>query len=61
MGYGGRIMLSRISMLSATEYEEQVVGMIEPRGMRGVNRTHTYSFDGAMEALDGYRRVPRWG
>ena len=61
VGYGGRIVLSAIGKLSATEYEERVVGTIEPWGMRGVSRTHTYNVDGSIEALDGYRRVIRWG
>ena len=35
------------------------IGTIEPRGLPGFNRTHTYTFDGSIEALDGYRRMLR--
>jgi hypothetical protein len=62
--YGERISLSVITTLTADAYEEHSIGSIEPTGFAGVRRTHTYTFDGSVEALDGYRRVariPRFG
>jgi hypothetical protein len=53
-------MLSAITRLTPDEYEEHPIGSIEPIGLQGVQRTHTYTFDGSIEALDGYRRVRRW-
>ena len=58
--YGQRIVLSSITKLTTDEYEEHQIGSIEPVGIPGIQRTHTYSFDGSVEALDGYRRTPRW-
>ncbi len=57
--YGGRIVLSEITMLTPDAYAEHPVGTIDPRGVPGVSRTHTYTFDGSVEALDAYRRVRR--
>lgn len=57
--YGGRIVLSEITTLTPDAYAERAVGAIEPRGVPGVSRTHTYTFDGSVEALDGYRQVRR--
>ena len=58
--YGRRIVLSAITSLTPDAYEEHEVGSIEPEGIPNVTRTHTYTFDGSIEALDGYRQVPRW-
>lgn len=58
--YGRRIVLSAITTLTQDKYEENPIGSIEPTGMAGIQRTHTYSFDDSIEALDGYGRVPRW-
>ena len=60
MEYGQRTVLSSITKLTTDEYEEHQIGSIEPVGIPGIQRTHTYSFDGSVEALDGYRRTPRW-
>jgi hypothetical protein len=57
--YGHRISLSVITTLTPDAYEEHPIGFIEPTGFPGVRRTHTYTFDGSIEALDGYRRVAR--
>jgi hypothetical protein len=54
--YGQRIVLSAITTLTTDAYEEKIIGSIEPAGVVGVQRTHTYTFDGSIEALDGYRR-----
>ena len=59
VAYGRQIILSAISTLTPTEYAERPIGSIRPDHMRGVQRTHTYTFDGSIEALDGYRRVLR--
>jgi hypothetical protein len=58
--YGERITLNAITELTLTRYSERQIGTIEPAGMRSVERTHTYSFDAGIEALDGCRRVPRF-
>ncbi len=58
--YGRRIVLSAITTLNDTDYEEHPIGSIEPAGTHGIERTHTYSFDGSTEALDGYRRTFRF-
>jgi len=58
--YGQRIALSAITTLTPDEYEEHPIGSIEPEGLPQIRRTHTYTFDGSVEALDGYGRVPRW-
>jgi hypothetical protein len=54
-GYGRRIILNRIEVLTQTEYRETPVGSIEPGWLPGVMRTHTYTVDGDLEALDGLR------
>ena len=61
LGYGRRIVLNRIEILSEEAYREVPVGTIEPRGLAGVRRTHTYTADDGIEALDGFRYEPRWG
>ncbi len=57
--YGRRIVLSAITKLTPSDYEERIIGSIEPEGIPGITRTHTYTFDGSIEALDGYRRLRR--
>ncbi len=57
--YGRRIVLSAITTLTPDAYEEHPIGTIEPAGVPWIERTHTYSFDGAIQALDGFRRIPR--
>ena len=59
-GYGRRIVLNRIEILSPDEYREVPIGFIEPRGLAGVLRTHTYTSAGAFEALDGLRYERRF-
>jgi hypothetical protein len=59
VAYGHRIALSEITTLTADRYEERPMGSIEPVGLPGFQRTHTYTFDGTVEALDGYRRMVR--
>ena len=54
--YGQRIVLNAITVLTPTDYEERPIGTIEPDGMHGVRRTHTYTFSDSTEALDGYLR-----
>ena len=61
--YGKRIVLSAITELTPKTYEERPIGSIEPQGLPGISRTHTYTFDGPIEALDGFRRTlrrPAW-
>lgn len=54
-GYGRRIVLNRIEVLSEDEYCETPIGTIEPGWLAGVLRTHTYAVDDDIEALDGLR------
>ncbi len=37
------------------------MGSVEPGWLPGVVRTHTYTADGGIEALDGVRYVSRFG
>jgi hypothetical protein len=60
IAYGRRIVLSAIRTMTTTDYAEEPVAAIEPDGIPGVSRTHTYSVDGTIEALDGYRRRRRF-
>jgi hypothetical protein len=61
-GYGRRIILNKIDVLTPVEYRETPVGSIEPGWLPGVVRTHTYTADGGFEALDGLRYERRsWG
>lgn len=50
--YGGGIVLNRVDTLTATDYAETPVGRIDPDWAPGIEATHTYSRDGAIEALD---------
>lgn len=59
--YGRRIVLNAIITLTDADYEERPISSIEPTGFPGIVRTHTYSFDGTLEALDGYQRRLRFG
>jgi hypothetical protein len=56
LAYGGRTVLKAITTLTETDYAERPIGTIEPIGLPGISRTHTYTFDGPVEAVDGYRR-----
>ncbi len=58
--YGRRIVLSEILVLTPDDYRERPIATIEPAGLADMQRTHTYTFDGTTEALDAYRRVPRY-
>ena len=61
-GYGRRIVLNKIDVLTPVEYRETPVGSIETGWLPGVVRTHTYTADGGFEALDGLRYERRsWG
>jgi hypothetical protein len=62
-GYGRRIVLNRIEVLSVDDYRETPISTIEPRWLAGVFRTHTYTVDDGIEALDGlrYERRLRFG
>jgi hypothetical protein len=54
-GYGRRVVLNRIELMSLDDYREAQIGSIEPSGIPGVLRTHTYTTDGGIEAVDGLR------
>ena len=60
VAYGRRVVLNAVTILTTEAYEEEPIGHIEPVGYPDVTRTHTYTFDGTVEAVDGYRRRPRW-
>lgn len=56
VAYGARIVLSAITTLSRSDYEEHPIATIEPHGVTGIDRVHTFTFAGAFQALDGYER-----
>jgi hypothetical protein len=58
-GYGEAVVLNRVDALSPSEYRETAVERIEPNWLRGIQGTHTYTFDSRYECLDGYRHVSR--
>lgn len=58
-GYGQAVVLNRVDALSPSEYRETPIERIEPNWLRGIERTHTYTFDSRYECLDGYRHVRR--
>ena len=60
-GYGKAVVLNRVDALSASEYRETAVERIEPNWLRGLEGTHTYTFDSRYECLDGSRYVNRLG
>ena len=61
LAYGRRIVLSEVDRLDEGGYAERVVGTIEPTGLRGATRTHTYGSDGDTEVLDAFVRRARLG
>jgi hypothetical protein len=60
-GYGEAVVLNRVDALSASEYRETPVERIEPNWLRGIEGTHTYTFDSRYECFDGYRQIGRLG
>ena len=57
--YGRRIVLCEVTRLDQDGYDEQVIGAIEPTGLRGARRTHTYTVAGGIEAVDAFFQRPR--
>ena len=57
--YGRRVVLNEITRLDREAYEERTIGTIEPTGTPGARRTHSYSTDGGMEAVDALVRRHR--
>jgi hypothetical protein len=53
-GYGSRVVLNHIEILTAREYREVPVATIEPAGIAMNERTHCYALAGDMEVVDGY-------
>jgi hypothetical protein len=58
-GYGRAVVLNRVDVLSPSEYRETPMDRIEPTWLRGIEGTHTYTFDSRYECLDGYRHIRR--
>jgi hypothetical protein len=58
-GYGRAVVLNRVDVLSPSEYRETPIDRIEPTWLRGIEGTHTYTFDSRYECLDGYRHIRR--
>lgn len=54
--YGKSMGVAKIVTLSETEYEEEVCFDIEPRFLKGICGTHTYSFHEGLLAIDFMRR-----
>jgi len=59
--YGRRVVLQKIVELSERDYREEPWSSIEPRGLPGVLRTHSYNVAGDYEVVDGFRHRPRQG
>jgi hypothetical protein len=50
--YGSAICFKRILQLSETEYQEELVGRLDPRWREGLAGTHTVNAAGAVTVLD---------
>ena len=57
--YGRRIILNEVVRLDVDVYEERWSGTVEPVGFPGATRTHTYTVDGGIEAVDAFVRAAR--
>jgi hypothetical protein len=57
--YGRAIVFSEIHTLTTSDYEERVVGSIEPTWAKGITGTHTFSTNGVFDAIDAKRYVAR--
>jgi hypothetical protein len=58
--YGSAVVFSRIEQLSETQFRETPISRLGPDWIRGNLGTHTYSFDGVYEVVDGRRRRLRF-
>jgi hypothetical protein len=54
-GYGSSIVFSEVDVLSDTEYREHRIGHVAATWTKGIAGTHTYSSNGALEAVDALR------
>ncbi len=54
--YGHRIIWNKINELSPTEFEEEIVGAIDPEWINGLDATHTINIQGNYFILDGYTK-----
>ena len=55
--YGYAIQFCEITLLSETEYEERIIGKIDPSWMSGLTGTHTYNKTETLEVIDGKRWI----
>jgi hypothetical protein len=53
--YGSALVFNRVDLLTRDAYRETVVGRMEPTWVPGLSATHTYTFAGGVEAIDGIR------
>jgi hypothetical protein len=53
VSYGRAIRFYEILKLTPSEYEERLIGGVEPRWAAGLKGTHTYNRCGDIEVLDG--------
>jgi hypothetical protein len=60
-GYGHGVTLSRIEVLSTTEYRETAVKTIQPNFARHVCGVHTLNRSTTLEVLDVKLRSKRYG
>jgi hypothetical protein len=57
--YGRRVVLNEITCLERERYAERAIGSIEPEGLPGARRTHSYAAAGGVQAVDAFVRRPR--
>jgi hypothetical protein len=57
--YGRAVTLNRIDVLTEVDYEETVIGSVDPSWRKGNLGTHTYNFDDLYEVVDGREWVFR--
>jgi len=54
--YGAYAGISKIEPLSVTEYSEKQVVKIEPRFLKNIKGTHTFSYSNGLLAVDFVKR-----
>lgn len=56
-GYGSRVMLMRVDLLTPTTFRETPAGVVEPNGARGRAGIHTLGIGDSLVLVDGKDRV----
>ena len=58
--YGQAVTLNRITVLSESDYKEEIVSTIVPDWMPNIHRVHTFNQTGRFEVLDACRIIFRY-